>query len=103
MLTIALAIFGKEGVKPDEASVDHLKKFFAYVHANRDKHFGNARSVRQLVGEVIKNQNLRLAGMKKEERTPELMEGVILDDVKEFEIKGSGQSRPAIGFQFGKK
>jgi len=87
MHTIATSIFTKEGVKPDEASVDHLKKYFEYLHKGRDKHFGNARAVRQVVGECIKNQHLRLAGMKKEDRTPPVMESIIFDDVKEFEVK----------------
>ena len=42
------------------------KKYFAYLHSGRDKNFGNARTVRQVCGESVKNQNLRLASMKKE-------------------------------------
>lgn len=103
MFVIAMSIFGKEGVIPDPASVDHLQKYFNFLHGYRDKHFGNARTVRQVVGEVIKNQHLRLAGMKKEERTPEVMSAIIFDDVKEFEIKESAPSRAPIGFRPGKK
>jgi SpoVK/Ycf46/Vps4 family AAA+-type ATPase len=102
MFVIAQSIFAKEAVKADEATQDHLKKYFDFLHKSRDKHFGNARSVRQIVGEVIRNQNLRLAGMKKEERTPEMLEAIIFDDVKEFEIKEVSGSRP-LGFQVGKK
>jgi hypothetical protein len=40
--------------------------------------------------------------MTKDERTPELMETIILDDVKEFEIKPGKSKRPSIGFQTGK-
>jgi SpoVK/Ycf46/Vps4 family AAA+-type ATPase len=98
MHIIAMAIFAKEGVTPDPASMDHLRKYFAFLHSGRDKHFGNARTVRQVVGEVIRNQHLRLAGMKKEERTPEIMSAIIFDDVKEFEIKEVAPSRTTIGF-----
>jgi hypothetical protein len=103
MLVIASSIFAKEAVKPDDAAVDHLKKYFEYLHKGRDKHFGNARSVRQVVGEVIRNQNLRLASMKKEDRTPAMLEAIIFDDVKEFEIKEMNTSRPTLGFQVGRK
>ncbi len=103
MVTIATALFDKESVKLDEAAANHLKEYFAYLHQGRDKHFGNARTVRQVVGESIKNQHLRLASMKKEERTPEVMEVIILDDVKEFEIKPISSGRSALGFQLGKK
>jgi AAA+ superfamily predicted ATPase len=103
MLVIASSIFAKEAVKPSADALDHLKKYFEYLHKGRDKHFGNARSVRQVVGEVIRNQNLRLAGMKKEERTPEMLEAIIIDDVKEFEVKDINTSKSSLGFQVGKK
>jgi hypothetical protein len=103
MFAIAQAIFAKEGVQPDEAASQHLKNYFAFLHANRDKHFGNARSVRQVVGESVKNQHLRLASMKKEERTKEIMDTIILDDVKEFEIKEVKQPTRSLGFQPGKR
>ena len=102
MFSIALAHFTKEGVKPDEASAAHLRNYFKFIFEERDNHFGNARTVRQVVGESVKNQNLRLASMKKEERTKELMELVILDDVKEFEIKEISH-KPKLGFRMGEK
>lgn len=101
MLTIAMTLFTKEGVKPDAAATDHLKKYFDFLHENRDKHFGNARTVRQVVGECVKNQHLRLASMKKDERTPQIMEVIIHDDVKEFEIKDSGSEKRSLGFRVG--
>ncbi len=102
MFSIALAHFNKEGVKPDEASATHLKNYFKFIFEERDEHFGNARTVRQVVGEAVKNQNLRLASMKKEERTKELMEMVIFEDVKEFEIREIAH-KPKLGFQLGEK
>ena len=103
MFTIAQALFNKEEAKPDEAAAQHLKNYFTFLYSKRDKHFGNARTVRQVVGESIKNQHLRLASMKKEERTKELMAVVILDDVKEFEIKETDSGSKRLGFAIGKK
>jgi hypothetical protein len=100
MHTIAQSLFNKEGVKPDEAATAHLKNYFAFLYEERDKHFGNARTIRHVVGESVKNQNLRLASMRKEERTKELMETIILDDVKEFEVK-KVDDKPKIGFRTG--
>jgi SpoVK/Ycf46/Vps4 family AAA+-type ATPase len=102
MHIIAQSLFNKEGVKPDPAAETHLKNYFASLYEERDKHFGNARTVRQVVGESVKNQNLRLASMKKEERTKELMETIILDDVKEFEVKEVNE-RPKLGFRTSKE
>jgi SpoVK/Ycf46/Vps4 family AAA+-type ATPase len=103
MMIIAHGLLAKEGVRPDEAAAEHLKNYFRFLHEKRDKHFGNARTVRQVIGETVKNQNLRLASMKKEERTPEIMEKIILDDVKEFEIKEMSTGGRPLGFTIGKK
>lgn len=99
MFTIALGIFMKEGVVPEVAAAEHIKKYFQFIFDRRDEHFGNARTVRQVVGESIKNQHLRLAAMKKEERTPEMLATVIFDDVKEFEMKDEGGGKRGIGFR----
>ncbi len=101
MLVIAMNMFNKENVKVDPTAWEHLKNYFAFLFENRDKYFGNARTVRQVVAEIIKNQHLRLASMKKEDRTEAIMETIIFDDVKEFEIKESTSNRPSLGFQTG--
>jgi hypothetical protein len=103
MFAIALSIFKKEEVQPDDPAALHLKNYFTFLHANRDKYFGNARTVRQVVGEAVKNQHLRLAAMKKEERTEHLMRTVTFDDVKEFEIREKEISKKPIGFNVGKR
>jgi AAA+ superfamily predicted ATPase len=102
MFTIAQTLFMKEDVQLDEQARSHLFNYFTFIHSHKDRHFGNARTVRQVVGESVKNQNLRLAAMKKEERTKEKMETIILDDVKEFEIKEVNTKTSRIGFQTGK-
>jgi hypothetical protein len=101
MFAIAMAIFKKEEATPNEEAANHLKDYFVFIHSHKDKHFGNARTVRQVVGESVKNQHLRLAAMKKEERTPELMATIIFDDVKEFEIKEVKSGKSSLGFRVG--
>lgn len=103
MFTIALGFFKKEDVHPDEQAAAHLKNYFTFLHARRDRHFGNARTVRQVAAEAIKNQHLRLAAMKKEERTPDMLRTLIFDDVREFEIKDQDSGHKPLGFVVGKK
>jgi len=103
MNAIATSLFTREEATPDPAAAAHLKNYFAFIHASKDKHFGNARTVRQVVGESVKNQHLRLAAMKKEDRTPELMATIIMKDVAEFEIKEIKQERNSLGFRIGSK
>jgi hypothetical protein len=38
-----------------------LDKYLTYLYEYRDKYFGNARAVRNVVQQAIQNQNLRLA------------------------------------------
>lgn len=100
MWAIAASMFKKEDVTPDEEATNHLKNFFTFIHAHRDRHFGNARTVRQVVGECVRNQHLRLASMKKEARTPEIMATIIYGDVREFQIVEVPQPKAhRIGFQ----
>jgi len=104
MMLIALSMYRHEEVMPDVTATDYLLKYFTFLYDRRDEHFGNARTVRQVVGESVKNQNLRLAGMRKEDRTKEMMETVVFDDVKEFELKDTDFGKHnKLGFQQGNK
>ncbi|MGZ4048978.1 MAG: hypothetical protein ACXVNN_06400, partial [Bacteroidia bacterium] len=62
---------------------------------------GNARTVRQVVAEAIKNQNLRLAEMPSAERTKTQLETLILSDVKEFVLENKRAEGSSLGFKFG--
>jgi SpoVK/Ycf46/Vps4 family AAA+-type ATPase len=101
MYQIALRILAKEKIKPDTETATHLQNYFDFLHANRDKHFGNARTVRQVVGESVKNQNLRLASMDSSARTHDMLSWLTIDDVKEFEIKEKRSTGSQLGFKVG--
>jgi len=104
LYSIALSMLQVENLTPDEKAEEHLKNYFNYLYSRRDKFFGNARSVRKVIGEAIKNQNLRMASLHAAERTPLVLQTLTLEDVKEFdpnkEQSGKGQG---IGFKFGKE
>ncbi|MDX2134714.1 MAG: AAA family ATPase [Saprospiraceae bacterium] len=82
LLEIALHMFQQEKYFVTEEAREYLGKYLAFLHQFRDKYFGNARSVRQVVVETIKNQNLRV-----HDQTPEGEEAlhtIVLDDVAAF-------------------
>jgi SpoVK/Ycf46/Vps4 family AAA+-type ATPase len=91
----------KEGLKMNAESEEYLKKYFSMLCDTQDKFFGNARTVRNISAEVVKNQNLRMAAMAMEKRTPEMIATIILDDVKEFEVTGQKQDKRTMGFKLG--
>ena len=101
MYSIAGSILAKEKISADEDAEAYLKKYFNHIYNSRDKHFGNARTVRQVIGECIKNQNLRLSDLASSDRTAMHMETLILSDVMEFEIDSKRSSGGNLGFKLG--
>jgi SpoVK/Ycf46/Vps4 family AAA+-type ATPase len=98
---IGIAILAKEGLTPNLEAEEHLKKYFDYIFDKKDKYFGNARTVRKVVTEAIKNQHLRLASIPAAERTREMLDMLTLEDVKEFVTQDAGSGR-TLGFQYKK-
>ena len=98
---ICVTMLTAQKLTADLAAETHLKKYFAFRHDRKDKFFGNARTVRKLVEEAVKNQHLRLATISEDQRTPDMLSTLILADVIEFdkddnEILGTGSSK--VGF-----
>jgi hypothetical protein len=79
-----------------------LTAYVSHLSEHRSKGFGNAREIRKITAEVLKNQKLRLFGMSKEKRTAEFKAMITLEDViefKEVEVK----YRKQIGYKFAKE
>jgi SpoVK/Ycf46/Vps4 family AAA+-type ATPase len=101
LLEIALFMFQQEHYRVEEDAREHLGKYLAFLYQFRDKYFGNARSVRQVVMETIKNQNLRVAVMPSEGE--EQFHTIRLDDVATFTFdKDKLQIFRRRGIGFGK-
>ena len=102
LLEIAKLSFKQEEIEPSKEAMDHLEKYFKHLHSQKNKFFGNARAVRKVVEESIKNQHLRLAQMDSKMRTEAMLTELNLADVEEFTpgvdklLEGGGQSR--VGF-----
>ncbi len=104
LMKIALMMLEKEGLTLEETAAAHLRTYFGYLHANKDKFFGNGRTVVKTINEVIRIQNLRLASIPKEERTREVLKTIILEDVKSFnEKKAISGGRKRLGLFSGSK
>ena len=68
LLKIAMLMLEERGMLATKEAKAHLKRYLHFLHEFRDKYFGNARTVRSIVLEAIKNQNLRLAELSEAER-----------------------------------
>ncbi|HUM45831.1 MAG TPA: AAA family ATPase [Chitinophagales bacterium] len=99
LFAIAMSMLKAENLVADEDAAEHLRKFLQFLHDKRDKYFGNARNVRKIIEETVKNRDLRLAGIPKDQRTPDLLGKIILADVEEFKLaEQTSDTRKRIGF-----
>jgi Cdc6-like AAA superfamily ATPase len=97
---IALKMLLNNGIKPTEEASNHIKQYCEFLYKTRNKFFGNARSVRKVVEEAIKNQHLRLAKTESEKRTKEMIYELVLEDVEEFKADPNfTEERKTIGFK----
>ncbi len=99
LLQIALTMLNEKEVFATPEAQEYLKNYFAFIYQYRDKYFGNARTVRQIVNEAIKNQNLRLASLSVEQRAQSSIHTLTLDDVANFKLNNDNLfEKKLIGF-----
>jgi SpoVK/Ycf46/Vps4 family AAA+-type ATPase len=100
LMQIANSLLLAENMLADDSAKDHLKNYLDFLYANRDKHFGNAREVRKIIQEAVKNQHLRMASTPSAERTKEMIETLTYADVEEFKIdkESLGLQKRKLGF-----
>ncbi len=101
LFQIALMMFSEKSLVPSPEAEEHLHQYLQVIYDYRDKYFGNARTVRNLVQEVIKTQNLRIASLDPRERKSTSLNLLTLEDVAAFSPEGKGQlfDKKTIGFR----
>lgn len=98
---IALLMLKERALVPTAEARAHLDAYFRFLYDYRDKYFGNARTVRNVVNEAVKAQNLRLAALDEKTRT-ETKENILsIDDLQHFKLDKSGFlfNKKTIGFK----
>ncbi len=76
----------------------HVNEIISNSVSQQDKFFGNARYVRQLSDQIIKNAHLRLARLSPEERQKINTNEIIIDDVQTLKSYNHTQQRTTLGF-----
>jgi len=101
LMEIAMYMFEEKGFKLHKAAREHMAAYLNFLYEYRDKYFGNARAVRSVVTEVIKNQNLRLAATAIDKRTKATINTITLEDVKTFKLDKNDFifNKKTIGFK----
>lgn len=100
LMLIAISMLQQEGLTPDPAAQEYLKTYLEHLYTTRDKFFGNARSVRKVIKDAIKEQNLRMASLASADRTAEKLATLTLEDLKDFRIDANLAAQGTrIGFR----
>ncbi len=102
LLKITVMMLTAEEITPTEEAKAHLHRYLQHLSKNKDKFFGNARAIRKIVEDAIKNQHLRLAALSSDERDPNMLQQLTLSDVEEF-VPGNdelleGGTRGRVGY-----
>lgn len=82
-------------------SAAHNKLFdtIEEMYSSRDKYFGNGRSVRKLIEQIVKKQYLRMASLSIDERSEKIISSVNVKDLDGLEITKASKYTGSIGFK----
>lgn len=102
LMDIAMKMFADQHLQMHDIAKAQLLNYLDYLHQSKDKFFGNARTVRTIVQEVIHNQNIRLSRM-----SPTELEGfdtrlIMAEDLKDLLPENDRRKafdKPRLGFR----
>lgn len=99
LIEIAVRMFSERKAKLSPAARKHLANYLSFLHKYRDAFFGNARSVRQLIIDILKRHDLRMAEENKnsDKAAVSKIQKVDVDHLK-LDTKELSIQRKRIGF-----
>lgn len=101
LMEIAVSMLHDGSVTIAADAEEHLRNYLSFIHEYRDKYFGNARTIRQIVTDIINKHNLRLAAMAKEDRNDRELNVISMQDVEHLKLDKSDftYNKKGIGFK----
>ena len=101
LVSIGLKMCDDQGYELTTKAKKYLSEYMSFIYQFRDKYFGNARTVRSIIHDMIKFQNLRLAGMPASERIDLNLHQIKLSDVSQLKMKKDDAlfNKKTIGFR----
>ncbi len=100
LFEIAKMMFEKEELRLDKKAEKHLEGYIKKLLENKHKYFGNARTIRKIVEETIRKQNLRMADLPSNKRNQRLIQTVKMEDISGFQVmEEDAEPRRGIGFR----
>jgi SpoVK/Ycf46/Vps4 family AAA+-type ATPase len=83
---IAVSMFNEHTYTISPKAQEHIAAYLEFIYQYRDKYFGNARTVRNIVNDAIKQHNLRFSEMPVELRAQHNISQITYDDVKHLKL-----------------
>ncbi|MCC5944891.1 MAG: AAA family ATPase [Bernardetiaceae bacterium] len=101
---IAVFFLDKANLEADKNAEKYLRDSLNELILRKDKFFGNARTVRKIIEEAIKQQHLRVAQIPIEKRTQKILKYIKREDLEKISFKNDELSgkRP-VGFRLSDK
>ena len=105
LMDIALFMITELNLEMSSKARERLHEHLETIHEYRDKYFGNARTVRNIVQEIAKNQNLRLASLTEAERKEHNPNLITVVDIANMSVDGKEDpfEKKGIGFRSGSR
>ncbi len=98
LMVIAKSMLKKQDLYMTDEATEYIQGVINEIYTKRDKSFANARVIRKLTDQAIRRQNLRMANTPKEERTPEMQQTLIIDDLKGINPIDKIKIQNSLGF-----
>ncbi len=98
LFNIGERLFSQYDLHLDAPSKEHISAYLKKAYDTRDKYFGNARYIRQMVDSVVNKQHLRMASLAADQRTAEILKEIRMEDVAHLEATIE-EGRQKIGYK----
>ena len=102
LFKIAKKMVSDHGMRMTSKAGKELQALLTELYRSRDKYFGNARTVRKLILELIKHQNLRYSKLPAEKRIRQNELQITHEDVLNLEIFEDDKAFQKTGIGFNK-
>lgn len=100
LMEIALQMLKRADLQPDQKAMDYLNNRLRELYNRRDNYFGNARTVRKIIDEAIKQQHLRMSNVPSAARTKKVLATLSTDDLRTINFADEALSgREKVGFR----
>jgi SpoVK/Ycf46/Vps4 family AAA+-type ATPase len=103
LFQIAKKMIKDKGMRLSAKASGELKLLLFDLYKSRDKYFGNARTVRKIILELVKHQNLRYSKSPKENRTKQNEVLITNEDIMKLDIFSDNRAfqKQGIGYKQG--